>query len=261
MLLLAHVFAVVAPTCSLAGAVPTAGRPLRAHSVAGLSFASVTLGLLCTELWLIYGAMAADVAQIATNVIWLVVRGALAIAIVVAARGVERRKAAVAVCLAVVGAVVAGMLGATVVATAATLLTVTCGLPQLWLTLRRGPGAGLSRYAVMLSVSSSSSWTIYGLATGDRAVFICSALALVSNTILLSATLSEPGAVLREFWRRTVLAAHLDAVIVRRVTHAVPTLALTLERHLPAAAAGIRQRHRHLREQLARPGVPAALGG
>lgn len=256
---LAHLFAIIAPTCSLAGAVPTAARPLRSRSVAGLSFASATLGLICSELWFAYGLMIADVPQIATNGVWLVLRAALAVALVVSAAPSQRARRAAAVVAATLGSLVVVALGVGVVASVATVLTVTYGLPQLWWTLRHGPGAGLSRYAVMLSISSSTSWTVYGVATGDRAVVACSSIAMVTNGVLLAATITEPGTVLLGLWRHSVVAAHLDAVIVRSVTHAVPAVAVAVERHLPTAAAGIRERHRHLRARLAHPAVHVAL--
>ena len=259
MPVVAHLFAVIAPGCSLAGAIPTAARPLRARSVDGLSFAGITLGLICSELWLAYGLMITDAAQIAANGVWLVVRTALVVALVVSMRRGARGRAAALAAGATAGSVALTLLGTAAVAATATVLTVVCGLPQLWLTLRAGPGDGLSRYAVALAVGSSTSWTVYGLSTGDRAVIACSAIAMATNAILLSATVCEPGAVLLGLWRRTVVAAHLDAVIVRQVTHVVPAVAVAVERRMPAAAAGIRERHRHLRERLAHPGVPVAL--
>lgn len=166
--------------------VPQVLRLLKDPDATGLSYPSAVLGALASGTWLSYGVALLDPAQLLANVPGVV---CAVVTVVLAGRrlGVPLRHAVVAVsawvpvvaaAFVLGGPVVVGMLGTTV--------SLVKMLPQIVTVLRRAPLTGLAPSTFVLTQVSATLWTVYGLATGQGSVVVCSAVTVVLAGIVLS---------------------------------------------------------------------------
>ena len=176
----------VAAAIGILTGVPQVLRLLRNPDASGLSYSSAILGVLSSATWLTYGTLLLDPAQLVANVPGL---GCAVVTVVLAARrlGVALTPALAATLAwvpVVVGAHVAG--GAAAVGVVATAVSLVRMLPQVRTVLRREPLHGLAPAGFVLTQVSAALWTVYGCATGQVSVVVCSAVSAVLAGIVLS---------------------------------------------------------------------------
>jgi uncharacterized protein with PQ loop repeat len=166
--------------------VPQVVRLLKDPDATGLSFSSSVLGVLSSGTWLTYGFLLLDPAQLVANVPGL---GCAVATVVLAARrlGVSLTPALVAT-LAWVPVVSAAFLlgGPVAVGMVATAVSLVKMLPQVRTVLRREPVHGLAPTTFVLTQVSATLWTVYGLATGQLSVVVCSVVSAVLAGVVLS---------------------------------------------------------------------------
>lgn len=186
----------VAAAIGILTGVPQIVRLLRDPDASGLSYSSAILGVLASGTWLTYGLLLLDPAQLLGNV------PGLACSVTTAVLASHRlrlplRHAVVAVLAwapVVVGAFTLG--GAVAVGGAATAVSLVKMLPQVRTVLRREPVHGLAPATFVLTQLSAVLWTVYGGATGQASVVVCSAVSAVLAGVVLSRRL-PPLAVVR----------------------------------------------------------------
>ncbi|WP_337061874.1 SemiSWEET family transporter [Kineococcus sp. G2] len=166
--------------------VPQLVRLLRSPDASGLSFSSSVLGVLGAGTWLTYGLLLLDAAQIVANVPGLTCAAATA---VLAARrlGVPLSRGLAAVAAwtpLVVAAHLAG--GATLVGALATAVSLVRMVPQVRTAFGSGSLAGLAPGTYVLTQVSGALWTVYGAATGQPSVVVCSLVSALLAGVVLS---------------------------------------------------------------------------
>ena len=176
----------VAAALGILTGVPQIVRLLRNPDATGLSYSSAILGVLASGTWLTYGLLLLDPAQLLGNV------PGLACSVITAVLAAHRlrlplRHTAAAVLAwspAVVAAFAVG--GAVAVGAAATAVSLVKMLPQVRTVLRREPLHGLAPATFVLTQVSAVLWTVYGGATGQVSVVVCSTVSAVLAGIVLS---------------------------------------------------------------------------
>nr|WP_240897098.1 SemiSWEET family transporter [Kineococcus vitellinus] len=176
--------------------VPQIVRLLRSPDASGLSYSSAVLGMLGCATWLTYGLLLMDPAQLVANVPGI---ACAVLTVVLAARRLGARlSSALIATLAwtpvVVGAHVLG--GAELVGVVATVVSLVRMLPQVRTVFGRESLAGLAPASFVLTQASAVLWTVYGVATAQPSVVVCSAVSVVLSGIVLSRR-CPPQAVLR----------------------------------------------------------------
>lgn len=176
--------------------VPQIVRLLRNPDASGLSYSSAILGVLGAGTWLTYGLLLLDPAQLVANV------PGLGCAVTTTALAASRlrlplRHAVLAVLAWVPVVVTAFALGGAVaVGAAATAVSLVRMVPQVRTVLRREPLHGLAPATFVLTQFSAVLWTVYGGATGQGSVVVCSAVSALLAGVVLSRRL-PPRAVVR----------------------------------------------------------------
>lgn len=166
--------------------IPQALRLWRTPDARGLSYSSSILGVLSSASWLTYGLLRLDAAQLVANVPGL---ACAVLTVVLCARrlGLPLRHAAVAALAwapVLLGAHLLG--GADAVGVAATVVSLVKMLPQVRTVLRREPLHGLAPATFFLTQVSATLWTVYGVATVQGSVIVCSAVSAVLAGVVLS---------------------------------------------------------------------------
>ncbi len=175
----------VASLFSLSANVPQVVRALRTRSVEGLSWASTVMSLATFTLWCVYAYAIADGVQIVNNSAAFVLLVALAFAVVRAGGATRSWAAIAAIVLSGVAAVLlVDVLNSFVLAMVATTLSSVRMVPQTRLALAGRPLWGLDPWATLLAWVGTLLWLVYGMAD-DRAVAICSGIAIVMQTAVL----------------------------------------------------------------------------
>jgi uncharacterized protein with PQ loop repeat len=176
----------LAATIGILTGIPQVVRLLRHPDASGLSHSSAVLGVLSSGTWLTYGSLVLDPAQLVANVPGL---GCAVVTVVLAGRRlrVSQTRALLAV-LAWVPLVTATFLlaGAVAVGMLATAVSLVKMLPQVRTVLRREPLHGLAPATFVLTQASAVLWTVYGCATGQGSVIVCSAVSAVLAGVVLS---------------------------------------------------------------------------
>ena len=176
----------VAAAIGILTGVPQVVRLLRTPDASGLSYSSAILGVLSSGSWLTYGFLLLDPAQLVANVPGLT---CAVVTVVLAARRLGR---ALTPALVAVGAwvpVVAGAFllgGPDLVGVAATAVSLVKMLPQVRTVLRREPLHGLAPASFVLTQGSATLWAVYGLATQQPSVVVCSVVSAVLAGVVLS---------------------------------------------------------------------------
>lgn len=166
--------------------IPQALRLCRNPDASGLSYSSSILGVLSSASWLTYGLLRLDAAQLVANVPGLAC--AVLTAVLCARRlGLPLRHATVSAgAWAPVLATAHLLGGADAVGVAATVVSLVKMLPQVRTVLRREPLHGLAPATFFLTQVSAVLWTVYGLATVQGSVVVCSAVSAVLAGVVLS---------------------------------------------------------------------------
>ena len=166
--------------------VPQVVRLLRNPDASGLSYPSAILGVLSSGTWLTYGFLVADPAQLVANVPGLAC--AIVTVVLASARlGVSLTPALLAALVWIPLVTLAFLLGGPVlVGMAATAVSLVKMLPQVRTVLRREPLHGLAPTTFFLTQLSATMWTVYGLATGQPSVVVCSMVSAVLAGVVLS---------------------------------------------------------------------------
>ncbi|WP_432495304.1 SemiSWEET family transporter [Kineococcus auxinigenes] len=176
----------LAAAIGIATGVPQILRLLRSPDASGLSFSSSVLGMLGAGTWLTYGLLLMDPAQLVGNVPGL---GCAAVTVVLAARrlGLPLRHAGTAVAAWVPIVAAAQLLGgATLVGALATAVSLVRMVPQVRTAFGSGSLAGLAPGTFVLTQLSATLWTVYGAATGQPSVVVCSVVSAVLAGVVLS---------------------------------------------------------------------------
>lgn len=183
---LSVVLGVLASFVSVAATVPQVVRAARDRAVEGLSWSSLVLNLATFTLWCVYAFAVADRIQVVNNTIAFALLVALAVAVVRAGGARRSWTAVVAVLLSAVAAMlVLDVSNSFVLAMCATTLSSLKMVPQTRLALARMPLWGLDPWATVLAWLGMLLWTLYGLRVGDDAVALCSAIALVMQSLVV----------------------------------------------------------------------------
>ena len=220
----------VAALLGVVTGVPQVVRLLRSPDASGLSYPSAVLGVLSSSSWLTYGLLLLDPAQLVANVPGL---GCAVVTAVLCARrlGLPLR-GAVAAALVWVPVLLAAhrVGGASAVGVVATAVSLVKMLPQVRTVLRREPLHGLAPATFVLTQVSAALWAVYGLATLQGSVVVCSSVTAVLAGVVLSRR-CPPRAVVRALHGgrygvpgrllvRPVVLVHgaVPAVVRRRLT-------------------------------------------
>ncbi|MCI2239236.1 SemiSWEET family transporter [Paenibacillus sp. TRM 82003] len=176
----------LAASVGIVTGVPQLVHLVRSPDASGLSFSSSVLGVLGAGTWLTYGLLLMDPAQLLGNVPGLACAAATA---VLAARrlGVplSRGLAAVAAWVpAVFAAHTAG--GAALVGALATAVSLVRMVPQVRTAFGSGSLTGLAPGTYVLTQVSATLWTVYGLATAQPSVVVCSVVSALLAGVVLS---------------------------------------------------------------------------
>ncbi|NIZ91444.1 SemiSWEET family transporter [Kineococcus rubinsiae] len=176
----------VAAALGILTGLPQVVRLVRTPDASGLSYSSAVLGVLSSATWLTYGVMLLDPAQLLANVPGVT---CAVVTAVLSARRLGLRlartwQACAAWALVVAAAAVLG--GPAVVGMAATVVSLVKMLPQVRTVLRREPLTGLAPATFFLTQVSATTWTVYGLATGQVSVVVCSLVSVVLAGVVLS---------------------------------------------------------------------------
>lgn len=176
----------VAAAIGILTGVPQVLRLLKNPDASGLSYSSAILGVLSSSTWLTYGFMLLDPAQLVANVPGV---GCAIVTVVLAARrlGVALTPAIVSALVwvpVVTGAFLVG--GPVLVGMVATAVSLVKMLPQVRTVLRREPLHGLAPASFVLTQVSATLWTVYGLATEQPSVVVCSVVSAVLAGVVLS---------------------------------------------------------------------------
>ena len=166
--------------------LPQVVRLLRTPDASGLSYSSTVLGVLSSGTWLTYGLLLLDPAQLVGNVPGV---ACAVVTVVLAAHRLHLRlRTAVLAVLGWVPVVLAAHLlgGASAVGAVATVVTLVKMLPQVRTVLRREPLHGLAPATFALTQVSAVLWTVYGLATLQGSVVVCSVVSAVLAGVVLS---------------------------------------------------------------------------
>lgn len=166
--------------------VPQVLRLLKDPDATGLSYSSAVLGLLAAGTWLSYGVALLDPAQLLANVPGV---ACAAVTVVLAARRLGLRLSSAAVAVAawtpvVVAAFAVGGVG--LVGVLGTAVSLVKMLPQIRTVVRREPLHGLAPATFVLTQVSATLWTVYGVASGQASVAVCSAVTVVLAGVVLS---------------------------------------------------------------------------
>ncbi|WP_369053689.1 SemiSWEET family sugar transporter [Kineococcus terrestris] len=177
----------VAASIGIVTGVPQALRLLRSPDASGLSYPSTVLGVLGAGTWLTYGLMLLDPAQLVANV------PGLACAVLTAVLAARRLGVRPGPTLLAVGAwsaavaVTAVVAGATAVGVAATVVSLVRMVPQVRTVLSSGaPLNGLAPAGFALTQLSALLWTVYGAATSQESVVVCSLVSALLAGVVLS---------------------------------------------------------------------------
>ncbi|WP_432571797.1 SemiSWEET family transporter [Kineococcus sp. SYSU DK005] len=166
--------------------VPQIVQLVRSPDASGLSFSSAVLGALGSGTWLTYGLLLMDPAQLVGNVPGL---GCAVVTVVLAARrlGVPLRGAVAAVAAWAPLVAVADLVGgAALVGVLATVVSLVRMLPQVRTAFGSGSLAGLAPGTYVLTQLSATLWTVYGAATGQPSVVVCSFVSVLLAGVVLS---------------------------------------------------------------------------
>ncbi|WP_432564278.1 SemiSWEET family transporter [Kineococcus sp. SYSU DK003] len=183
---LISVLGLAAAALGIVTGVPQILRLLKSTDASGLSYSSAVLGVLASGTWLTYGLLLLDPAQLVANVPGL---GCAVVTVVLAAHRLGLRLSTAAVATAAWVPVVAGAFalgGVVLVGMVATAVSLVKMLPQVRTVLRREPLGGLSPATFFLTQVSATMWTVYGLATAQTSVVVCSAVSAVLAGVVLS---------------------------------------------------------------------------
>ncbi|NAZ85025.1 SemiSWEET family transporter [Kineococcus indalonis] len=175
-----------AATVGIVTGVPQIVQLVRSPDASGLSFSSAVLGALGSGTWLTYGLLLMDPAQLVGNVPGL---GCAAITVVLAARrlGVPLRRALVALAAWAPLVAVADVVGgAALVGALATVVSLVRMVPQVRIAFGSGSLAGLAPGTYVLTQFSATLWTVYGVATAQPSVVVCSFVSILLAGVVLS---------------------------------------------------------------------------
>lgn len=176
----------VAALIGVVTGVPQVVRLLRSSDARGLSYSSAVLGVLSSAGWLTYGLLVLDAAQLVANVPGL---ACAVTTVVLCARRLRlplRHAAAAALVWVPVLAGAQLLGGASAVGVAATVVSLVKMLPQVRTVLRREPLHGLAPATFVLTQVSATLWTVYGVATVQGSVVVCSAVSAFLAGVVLS---------------------------------------------------------------------------
>ncbi|MFB9375506.1 SemiSWEET family transporter [Kineococcus gynurae] len=176
----------VAAGLGIVTGVPQVVRLLRTPDASGLSYPSAVLGVLSSSGWLLYGLQLLDPAQLVANVPGLLC--ALATLVLIARRLGLRLAPAALAAAAWAGVLTAATLlgGPVLVGIAATVVSLVKMLPQVLVVLSRTPLHGLAPGTFALTQLSATLWSVYGAATAQTSVTVCSVISLLLATVVLS---------------------------------------------------------------------------
>ncbi|WP_432548480.1 SemiSWEET family sugar transporter [Kineococcus sp. SYSU DK004] len=176
----------VAASIGIVTGVPQVLRLLRSPDASGLSYPSTVLGVLGAGTWLTYGLMLLDPAQLVANV------PGLACAVLTAALAARRLGVRLGTTWLAVGAwsaavaVTAVVAGATAVGVAATVVSLVRMVPQVRTALGGEPLNGIAPATFALTQLSALLWTVYGAATSQESVVVCSLVSALLAGVVLS---------------------------------------------------------------------------
>ena len=170
---------------SLLTQLPQVLRARRTGITDGLSTGSLALSLLCCALWCSYGFGALDLAQIANNLVGLVLLSLLAHALVLA--GVLRLWQGLSLLMGSVGAAasLATLTSPVAAAAVATAIGTCAKVPQVRIALSGAPLWGLHPWTVLLGMVGPAIWIGYGLTVGDGVVVLSSTVSGALATIIV----------------------------------------------------------------------------
>lgn len=206
--------------------IPQLVRVLRTRVTDGLSAGTITLTLISATLWGSYGFGIADPTQIVPNVVCVGIFAWLA-HIVAVETGVLHpwHGPAVVVGTAVVAGCLAVLAGPMATAAVGTVLGFFIRVPQVRVALSGQPLGGLDPWALLMGMASILMWLTYGMAAGDVAVVVSSAVGGAMHIVVVYRRL-PPRRTLS-----TLAAGRLGPTVARTVTpiarrfpHQVPLL-------------------------------------
>nr|WP_246314155.1 SemiSWEET family transporter [Kineococcus aurantiacus] len=166
--------------------VPQVVRLVRDPDATGLSYSSAVLGALASGTWLSYGAVLRDPAQLVANVPGFL---CAVVTVVLAARRLGLRLAPAVVALVAWAPLLAGALavgGVGLVGALGTVVSLVKMLPQIRTVVRREPLHGLAPATFVLTQVSGGLWAVYGAATGQWSVVVCSVVTVVLAGVVLA---------------------------------------------------------------------------
>ncbi|GAB2693207.1 SemiSWEET transporter [Thalassiella azotivora] len=190
----------LATTLSISLLWPQVWRSCLQRRTSGLSATACWLGVALSACWLLYGVLLSDTAQVATNAAALVASLAILVALLVTQPALRSPRSlllsgggAALLLLGAAAVLVAALLpgvdpvavGLTFGLVISAVNTLAC-VPQP-LALLRDPGqdlSGLSPARWVLSASANTTWLVYGVLTGQPAVWTSATTALVAALVV-----------------------------------------------------------------------------
>jgi MtN3 and saliva related transmembrane protein len=175
----------VASLFSVSATIPQVLRAARSRSVDGLSWSSLVLSLATFTLWCVYAAAVADQVQLVNNAIAFTLLVALA-AMFLRAGGAARTWTALAAVLlsGLLAVLVVDVSNAFVLAMFGTTISSVRMWPQTRLALSRVPLWGIDPWSTVLAWVGMLLWLGYGVAVGDHALALCSAIGATMLTTI-----------------------------------------------------------------------------